>query len=187
MPPTNHPHLRIGEVVLRTGRYDAMRAWYRLVLELDPYYENLPAGRSESGPDQAAWATQVRLAFFRLSLNHPYQQVIALFDVPGTGTLHPTAAGLHHMQLREQSLQSLAADYRRLTTHGILPFRTVDHGPSMSFYYNDPDSNVVELAASNHASIDAYLRSLDSAEFRRNPSGSPVDADLVAAQIGARS
>src|ERR1700754_5124293 len=134
MHPTTHPHLRIGEVVLRTGRYDEMRAWYRLVLDLEPYYENLPnppAGRNVSGPDQPAWATQVRLAFFRLSLDHPYQQVIALFDVPGTGALHPTAAGLHHMQLREQSLQSLATDYQRLKGLGVKPFRTVDHGPSM--------------------------------------------------------
>jgi len=186
MHPKTHPHLRIGEVVLRTGRYDEMRSWYRFLLDLDPYYENLPAGRNEPGPDRAAWATQVRLAFFRLSLDHPYQQVIALFDVPGTGALDPTAAGLHHMQLREDSLQSLATDYRRLKANGIAPFRTVDHGPSMSFYYKDPDSNVVELAASNHATVDAYLASLDSAEFRRNPSGSPVDADRVTGEGGAR-
>jgi catechol 2,3-dioxygenase-like lactoylglutathione lyase family enzyme len=189
MNPTTHPHLRIGEVVLRTGRYEEMRAWYRLVLDLDPYYENLPnlpklpIGRNEPGTDHPAWATQVRLAFFRLSLDHPYQQVIALFDVPGTGALHPTAAGLHHMQLREQSLQSLATDYRRLKAHGVEPFRTVDHGPSMSFYYKDPDANVVELAASNHATIGAYLESLDSLEFKRNPSGVPVDADFVTAAI----
>lgn len=185
MHPKDHPHLRIGEVVLRTGRYDEMRAWYHALLDLDPYYENLPEGRSETAPDQA-WATQVRLAFFRLSLDHPYQQVIALFDVPGTGALDPTAAGLHHVQLREHSLQSMATNYRRLKAHGILPFRTVDHGPSMSFYYKDPDSNVVELAASNHATLDAYLESLDSAEFRRNPSGNSVDADSVTAEVGAR-
>ena len=177
-----HPRLRIGEVVLRTGRYEPMRAWYRLVLELDPYYENLPASEDESDGTRAEWATRVRLAFFRLALDHPYQQVIALFDVPGTGGVDPNGAGLHHMQLREPSLHSLAADYRRLAAQGILPFRTVDHGPSTSFYYRDPDANVVELSAPNHATIEAYLESLDSPEFRRNPSGIAIDPEALLAE-----
>ena len=182
MHPTPHPRLRIGEVVLRTGRYDAMRAWYRLVLELEPYYENLPTGKDESDGTRAEWATRVRLAFFRLALDHPYQQVIALFDVPGTGDVDPTAAGLHHVQLREPSPQTLATDYRRLKAQGVLPFRTADHGPSTSFYYRDPDANVVELSAPNHATIEAYLESLDSPEFRRNPSGIAIDPEALLAE-----
>jgi catechol-2,3-dioxygenase len=184
MHPIVHPHLRIGEVVLRTGRYDAMRAWYRLVLELEPYYENLPTDKDESEVTRAEWATRVRLAFFRLALDHPYQQVIAVFELSGTGDVDANAAGLHHMQLREPSLHSLAADYRRLAAHGVLPFRTVDHGPSTSFYYRDPDANVVELSAPNHATIEAYLESLDSAEFRRNPSGTPIDPSSLVSQGG---
>ena len=113
MHPIAHPHLRIGEVVLRTGRYDPMRAWYRLVLELDPYYENLPTSEDESDGTRAEWATRVRLAFFRLALDHPYQQVIALFDEPVTtlGTVTDAAqlrlvAGETRIELTVEQLRA---------------------------------------------------------------------------------
>jgi catechol-2,3-dioxygenase len=179
--------LRIAEVVLRTSRYDQMRAWYASVLEIDPYCEHLPPtalqGPAEDGNGEPSWASQSRLCFFRLLLDHPYMQVVALFDVPATGLAAPAGPGLHHMQLRDASLLTMATRYRRLKALCIQPFRTVDHGPSLSFYYHDPDSNVVEIAASNHASVEAYLAALASPQFKRNPSGHHVDADAVTALI----
>ncbi|MDM0072356.1 hypothetical protein [Variovorax sp. J31P207] len=183
--------LRIAEVVLRTSRYDQMRAWYASVLEIDPYCEHLPPmaaqASAEAGHGEPSWESQSRLSFFRLLLDHPYIQVIALFDVPTAELAAPAGPGLHHMQLRDASLSTMAARYRRLKALGIEPFRTVDHGPSLSFYYHDPDCNVVEIAASNHASVEAYLAALASPEFSRNPSGRHVDADAVTALICARA
>lgn len=183
--------LRIAEIVLRTSRYDQMRAWYASVLEIDPYFEQSPPvaaqDRAEDGSGEPSWASQSRLSFFRLLLDHPWIQVIALFDVPATGFADPAGPGLHHMQLRNASLLTMAARYRRLKMGGIEPFRTVDHGPSLSFYYHDPDRNVVEIAASNHASVEAYLTALASPQFKRNPSGHHVDADAVTALICARA
>jgi hypothetical protein len=43
----------------------------------------------------------------------------------------------------------------------------------------------LEVAASNHASVDAYLASLETLEFKRNPSGNPIDADAVTEAIRA--
>ena len=183
--------LRIAEVVLQTSRYDQMRAWYASVIEIDPYFEHLPSmtarDETKDGNGESAWARQSRLCFFRLLLDHPYFQVIALFDVPSTGFSNPAGPGLHHLQLRDASLLTMAGRYCRLKGLGIEPFRTVDHGPSLSFYYHDPDRNVVEIAASNHASIEDYLAALASPEFKRNPSGHHVDADSATALICAQA
>ena len=180
------PPLRIGEIVLRTGRYEAMKHWYRTVLRIDPYYERTDAAarpQRDASADSAcedsargiAWAAEVRLCFFRLILDHPYQQVIAIFDTPGVTQPGANAAGLHHMQLRDPSHEVFARRYRCLRNSGIEPFRAMDHGPNSSLYYRDPDDNIVEIAVPNHASADRYLEALASDEFKANPSGRPLD------------
>ena len=32
--------MRFGEVVLRTSRYDALKSWYRKVLDTEPMFES---------------------------------------------------------------------------------------------------------------------------------------------------
>jgi catechol-2,3-dioxygenase len=184
MQSARRPNLRLGEIVLRTSRYEEMRRWYRLLLELEPYFETNLADQTEQERERTGrWANQQRLCFFRLMLEHPYQQVLALFDVPGTGLDDPVGPGLHHLQLRDETLQTMAARHCYLKSAGIVPFRTLDHGPSLSSYYRDPDHNVVEISASNHVGKDDFLAALGSREFRRNPSGRQVDADAVLAQL----
>ena len=34
------PPMRLGEIVLATGRYDAMTAWYRQLLDIEPSLEH---------------------------------------------------------------------------------------------------------------------------------------------------
>ncbi len=180
MQSARRPNLRLGEIVLRTSRFEEMRRWYGLLLELEPYFETtMPDESEEERQRSGRWANQQRLCFFRLLLEHPYQQVLALFDVPGTGLDEPVGPGLHHLQLRDETLRTMAARHRHLKSVGIVPFRTLDHGPSLSSYYRDPDRNVVEISASNHVREDDFLTALDSREFRRNPSGRQVDPDAV--------
>lgn len=168
------PALRIGEIVLRTNRYEAMKRWYRAVLEVDPHYEHIPVDNGQPHVAEA-WASQIRLCFFRLVLDHPYQQVVALFEVTGTGDATSEAAGLHHMQLRDQSAATFARRCARLQTVNIEPFRAMNHGPTTSCYYRDPDRNVVEIAVANYQDVEQFLAAGQSEEFRRNPSGRPLD------------
>jgi catechol 2,3-dioxygenase-like lactoylglutathione lyase family enzyme len=175
------PRLRLGEIVLRTDRFDEMKPWYRSVLQTDPYYEHVPvlaAKHSRAQQLERQWATQVQLCFFRLALEHPYQQVIALFGNATAGT--PSVLGnLHHLQLGDESPRVMARRYLELKARGIVPFRAMDHGPTLSFYYRDPDENVIEIAAPNHAEVARFLGALEAPEFARNPSGRPVDAEAI--------
>ena len=84
------PGLRIGEVVLRTGRYDEMKQWYSQVLAMDPYLEHIPVGMPEPHTNVATqlWATQLRLCFFRLALDHLINRWSRSLTFPGRNPWH---------------------------------------------------------------------------------------------------
>ena len=165
------PPMRLGEIVLATGRYDAMTAWYRQLLDIEPALEH--AVETEALP--GAPVKPKRMCFFSLHMEHPYQDVVAIFEMPDRRGAPSGDPGLHHMQLRNASLPVLRERYRRLRDLGILPYRAMDHGPSTSLYYRDPDHNAVEIAASNFANLEEFQACLASDAYRRNPGGKVID------------
>jgi catechol 2,3-dioxygenase-like lactoylglutathione lyase family enzyme len=174
---------RISEIVLKTSRYDALRAWYQGVLGLAPFYEYVPSGPARPRePGEQERASDIRLTFFRLHLSHPYVQVVALFDIAGLRDGPTGDPGLHHMQFRNASMDDLFKRYERLAALDIRPHRTANHGPGTSFYYRDPDGNIVELSAANFETQEAYMAYFKSESYRRNPSGIEIDADAYIAR-----
>ena len=77
---------RISEIVLKTMQYEAMKAWYSGVFGLAPFYENIPQTQARPKAGQMERATDTRLCFIRLHYDHPYAQVVAIFEIPGTRT-----------------------------------------------------------------------------------------------------
>ena len=175
--------LKISETILKTGRLDAMIAWYKTVLGVPPFFEHSPAaGTNPLDLGGQTRASDLRMCFFRLSLDFPYVQTIGIFQEPGTG-LEPVkgAPGLHHMQLTTASLDDLCATYDRLLGEGMRPHRSADHGPMTSFYYRDPDGNNVEITAQNFPTLESMVEFMASDAFKANPSGREIDpAEYVA-------
>lgn len=97
--------------------------------------------------------------------------------------------GMHHFAFEYEGADDLLATYARLKDVGITPDACLDHGPTTSFYYFDPDGNGVELQADNFgdwAASGDYIQ--NDAKFLSDPIGKPVDPDaLVAAYRGGDS
>jgi catechol-2,3-dioxygenase len=164
--------LRLGEVVLKTAQLDELRRWYGVVLGIEPSLEHsVVSANLPSDPSMHS-----RMCFFRMHTEHPYQDVIALFEVLGLRSQVMGAPGLHHMQLRSESLRDLGKRYRHLRSVGIHPKRAMNHGPSTSLYYRDPDANVVELAATNFATTEETLACLASAAYQLKPGGDAIQS-----------
>ena len=185
-PTTAQPSsaLKISETILKTGRLDEMKAWYETLLQVAPFFEHAPAEESTPGDyGGQTRASDLRMCFFRLSLDYPWTQTIGLFEEPGTA-LDParTAPGLHHMQLMAADLDDLCAQYERLRAAGMRPHRSADHGPMTSVYYRDPDGNNVEITAQNFPTLEAMVAFMASDEFKANPSGAEIDAEEFVAR-----
>ena len=165
------PAMRLGEIVLATGSYDAMKGWYRMVLDIEPSLEHVVPVT-----EVASWPLRpTRMCFYRMHDEHPYQDVVALFEMPGVAAAAKNVSGLHHMQLRNASISVLQERYRQLLAAVIVPYRAMDHGSSTSLYYRDPDQNAVELSASNFATDEEWQACLSSESYRSNPAGRVIE------------
>lgn len=90
-------------------------------------------------------------------------------------------AGLAHIAFTYNSLQELAMSYRQRKILGMKPFWCVNHGPTTSLYYYDPDGNEIEIQVDNFGSTEEATAFFTSAEFDENPIGVDFDPeDLVA-------
>jgi catechol 2,3-dioxygenase-like lactoylglutathione lyase family enzyme len=169
--------MKITETILKTGRLDEMKRWYETVLGVAPFFEHAPvAGTKPLDLGGQTRASDLRMCFFRLSLDYPYTQTIGLFEEPGTAAMATkNAPGLHHMQLMVSGLDELCATFEALQTKGMQPHRSADHGPMTSFYYRDPDGNNVEITAQNYPTLETMIAFMASAEFAANPSGVEID------------
>jgi catechol 2,3-dioxygenase len=95
--------------------------------------------------------------------------------------------GLHHSAFEYGSIDELLETYLRVKEAGIVPAICLDHGMTTSFYYPDPDGNLVELQVDNFGDW-AKSRDfmLNSPAFASDPIGKPVDPEqlIVAWQQG---
>lgn len=95
-------------------------------------------------------------------------------------------SGLHHTAFEYPSIHGLVANYERLAKKGILPHICLDHGMTMSFYYEDPDGNSVELQCDSFgdwAKSTEYMQT--SKEFQREPIGVEVDPPKLAVALAS--
>lgn len=179
--------LQMGELVLKTGRFEEMRAWYSHLLGHGPFFERTP--NPDDPPRPAGMperAVDVRLAFFQIHDNsHPHNQVLGLFGMESLVGVDASGPGLHHFQFSVGSLEELFAQYEHMVTFGAIPHRTANHGQATSFYFRDPDGNIIEFTTSNFPTLEEELAFMASPVFAANPSGVELDAAEFAARYHA--
>ena len=143
---------RLAHVVLRSSQFDALVDWYKTVLCARIAFS-----------DGA-------LAFLSYDEEH---HRIAVLNIPGLQRQPSGMTGMHHMAFTYASL----SDLDRL---GIRPITCINHGPTTSMYYADPDGNQVELQIDNYDTVEEAGKFFYSAAFAKNPIGVDFEpADLV--------
>ncbi len=90
-----------------------------------------------------------------------------------------------HVAFTFASMGELLDNYERLAARGIRPFRSINHGPTTSMYYVDPDGNRVELQIDNFATAEEGQAWMLSPAFDRNPIGVEFDPDELVRKFQA--
>lgn len=91
--------------------------------------------------------------------------------------------GFDHVAVQFQTIDRLLTNYERLKELGILPVWAINHGPTTSLYYEDPDGVRLEFQVDNHPTIEATAAYFDSAAFAANPIGTDFDPDYLLSRL----
>ena len=87
---------------------------------------------------------------------------------------------MHQSAFEYARFADLMASYERLKGEGILPAFCLDHGLTISIYYNNPEGNFVELQSDNFGDWKLSTHFMRTSEdFRANPIGTFFDPDKV--------
>ena len=170
--------MRIGETILRTRKYEEMRSWYRLALSAEPTVE-VTVDPTAGGPRQDI----ARVCFFRVHVDYPFAQVLGLFEIPDLQDSAVRQPGLDHVMFRDGSLAELFQRYETLKAAGYRPTYSYNHGPGTSFYYKDPEGNLIELAAVNFADESDYLAYFRTDAYKKNFDGIQIDPEEYLARF----
>lgn len=152
--------VKLAHLVLRTPRYHEMVRWYCTVLGAAPVFAD------------------EMLTFATYDDEH---HRIAFVNLPHLADMDPSAAGVDHVAFTYRSLDDLLSTYERLRDAGIRPVWCINHGPTTSMYYADPDGGRVELQIDNFATNEELDAWFQSGAFARNPIGVEYDPESLLA------
>jgi catechol-2,3-dioxygenase len=93
--------------------------------------------------------------------------------------------GMQHLAYNFRTISDLLAHYTELKAKGNKPVVTINHGPTVSFYYKDPDGNNLEFFVDRFATKQESTDFMSTPSFQANPAGILVDPEKMIAQLEA--
>ena len=155
---------KLAHVVRRTSRFAEMLHWYQTVFGAKVVYSD------------------GKLAFLTYDDEH---HRFAIASIPGLEEQSPMAAGTDHIAFAYAELGDLLHTYSRLKAEGIEPYWCINHGPTISMYFKDPDGNRVELQVDNFPTAAEASAWMAESDFAKNPVGIVYDPDELVARYRA--
>ena len=146
--------------VLRSSNMQAMVDWYSTLLNMHVVKQN---------------------DFITFLTYDDEHHRLAIVNIPGLHKADEGTWGLAHVAYAFRDVGELLSTYCRLKAKGIVPYRPIHHGPTLSMYYHDPDGNSVEMQVDcfrTKAEASAYFQ---SEAFTSNPIGVDYDPEVLVA------
>lgn len=152
----------LAHCVLRTNNFEAMRTFYKTFLGARPAFEN------------------DFLSFLAYDEEHHRIGIIAMPDIADK---QKQSSGLEHIAFTFGNINDLALAYLQRKENGILPFWQINHGPTMSVYYKDPDGNILETLVDNFQTNEQISAYMLSEAYVTNPIGVDFDMEDVIGRL----
>lgn len=155
---------RLAHLVLRTSQMPKMLEWYKFALNAEIAFAN----------DEIAF----------ISYDDEHHRV-AFVNIPGLAVQPAGMVGLHHVAFTYNSLDELLGNYERLRDRGVKPVWCVNHGPTTSMYYADPDDNQLEFQVDNYPTVEEAGEFFFSEAFATNTIGVDYDPEELLRRVRA--
>jgi catechol-2,3-dioxygenase len=155
---------KLAHIVLQTTQFKEMVSYWETFLGAKVNFNN------------------GHLAF--LSYDDEHHRV-AIVQMPGVSPRVPMAAGLQHVAFTYDTLEDLLLAYRSRKQHGFLPGWSVNHGPTTSMYYRDPDGNAIETQIENFDNTEDASKFMEGPLFKQNPVGTDFDPEDLIKRLDA--
>ena len=149
---------KLAHIVLTTRHYEKAIHWWSIVLGAKVVFRN-------------------DLLCF-LSYDDEHHRV-ALVNTTNYATKRRESTGLDHVAFTYGSLADLLHTFERLKRHGLAPEWCINHGPTTSMYFRDPDGVQAELQVDNFATHEALDEWFRSGAFADNSIGVEFDPDFL--------
>lgn len=109
---------------------------------------------------------------------------VAIVGLPDTAAKQPKSCGLEHFAFSYNTLHDLMLAYRQRKAHGMNPVWCINHGPTTSIYFADPDGNKIETQVNNF-SVEEANAFMFSKAFEENPIGVDFDPEQLIERLEA--
>ena len=156
--------IKFAHVVLRAKKYKEQIAFYQLLL-----------GAQVVHSDKTA-------TFLTYDDEH---HRIAITNLPGLLPRLRAMAGVDHYAFTYEDLGGLLSTYTRMKANGHEPVWCTHHGATISIYYQDADTNVVETQVDVFGSIKETNDYINSRDFKTNPIGVDFNPDEMLQKLNA--
>lgn len=126
---------KLSHIILNTSNYEASKKWYLEVLEATIGNETDTKNACFLRIDES----HHRIGMFQVAET---DQSVAMTPPGSEGGIK---ARVNHIAFEYPQLDQLLENYTRLQKSEIVPNVCLNHGPTLSMYYTDPNGNAVEL------------------------------------------
>lgn len=152
--------MKMAHLVFRCADRKAMVDWYRKLFQAELVFED------------------DILTFITYDDEH---HRLAFFNMPHLPPKAEETTGMHHIAYSYASIADLLNTYLRLKQEGIRPYWCINHGPTTSLYFRDPEHNDIELQVDNFVEAADAAAFFHSETFANDPIGLEFDPDAMVA------
>lgn len=149
---------KMAHFVLRCTRYREVVDWHLKVFQARVVHEN------------------EFLTFITFDDEH-HRAAFAKIDGLEARPAH--CVGMDHIAYSFRTISELLVHYQRLKDLAILPVWAINHGPTTSLYYRDPEGTMIEFQVDNYATHDEAAAYFKTSSFADNPIGVEFDPDVM--------
>ncbi|MFJ4064415.1 VOC family protein [Pseudomonas sp. NPDC089996] len=150
--------MKMAHLVFRCADRKAMVDWYRKLFQAELVFE-----------DEI-------LTFITYDDEH---HRLAFFNMPHLPPKADEVTGVHHIAYSYAHIDDLLRTYLRLKEEGIRPYWCINHGPTTSLYFRDPEGNDIELQVDNFSEAADAAAFFHSETFANDPIGLEFDPDAM--------